>query len=291
MRTFPTWTHPLFYLLLPTLYKNSAYIIKAQKLLVPEIKRRQATPVSKSEQLTLLSWMIECADASESDPKRLAHLMIIVSLASIHTTQMNAVHCLYDLAANPQYLQPLLDEIEEVGKEGWHKSSYTKLRKLDSFLKESQRFNPPSLLSYHRVMKERYRLSDGFVLPKGAHICMAVNHIQNDPEVMPEPEKFDPFRYERKRQEPGETHLHQFATTANNSLNFGYGKYACPGRFFASLEIKNILAHLLQRYEFKLADGQGRPANLSAYEFVFPNPDAELMIRERQISVKDESGL
>ena len=263
----------------------------AKKYLVPEIKQRQAimdahTANPKEPALpsdNLLTWMMESAVGHEKDASHLAHLEIVISLASIHTSQMNAVHVLYDLALHPEYVQPIRDEIVAVGKEdgGWHKTSFAKLRKLDSFLKESQRINPPTLLSYHRLMTQDYRLSDGTLLAKNSHICMPVTAIQNDPGVTSNPEVFDGFRYEKLRQREGEGHLHQFATTEKNMLNFGHGKNSCPGRFFASLEIKTILVRLIMNYDFKFRGNEGRPANMMAHEFVFPNPDGVLMVKAR----------
>lgn len=227
----------------------------------------------------LLSWMIECEDGS--DPSYLAHLEIVVSLASIHTTQMNIVHVLYDLAANPEYINQLREEIQMVAQRGWNKGSFSQLLRLDSFLKESQRFNPPSILSMHRIMQQSHQLSDGTELPKGSHICMPVDAIQNDAEITTDPSSFDGLRYFKMRQAQGERHLHQFATAEKTRLNFGYGKYACPGRFFASLEIKVILVKLIMNYDFKLPPQQGRPQNLMAHEFIFPNPEGKLLFRER----------
>jgi cytochrome P450 len=77
-------------------------------------------------------------------------------MAAIHTTTMANTAAIYDLAAHPEYIQPLRDEIEQVvnedgydvGEEGFKKlkkSSMPKLWKLDSFLKESQRFTPAQL--------------------------------------------------------------------------------------------------------------------------------------------------
>ena len=52
-------------------------------------------------------------------------------------------HALFDLAVNLEYLIPLREEVEEVTKrEGWSKSAVDHMHKLDSFLKESNRFNP-----------------------------------------------------------------------------------------------------------------------------------------------------
>lgn len=230
--------------------------------------------------------MMEIAAPQESDAASLAHLEVVLSLASIHTSQMNAVHVLYDLLAYPEYLELIRDEIREVAREegpwmNWQKATFSKLRRLNSFMRESQRFNPPTLLSMHRVLLQRAQLSDSITLPKGAHISMAVNSIQNDPKTTPEPDRFDGFRYSRLRKREGETHLHQFSTTQNRVLNFGHGPNSCPGGFFASLEIKIILVRLLMDFEFKLKDGARRPANLRAHEFIFPNPDAEVLMRAR----------
>ncbi|ORX92482.1 cytochrome P450 [Clohesyomyces aquaticus] len=292
LRLFPRYLHSLLGWFLPSAWRSTSYVRQAKRLLVPEIKRRQAatakseTPDSNTD--TLLSWMMEIARKEERNPKDLAHLEVVISLASIHTSQMNAVHILYDLAEYPQYLEPLREEIETVIAEDgtwdtWDKNSYYKLKKLDSFMRESQRRNPPTLLSYHRIMQSDFVLEDGTLLKKGTHITMAVNEIQNDKSVTPDPESFDPFRYYRLRQEDGHNHLHQFATTEPNILNFGHGKYACPGRFFAALEIKTILVRLIMDYDWKLPDGQGRPENLMAHEFIFPNQDGILHMKARKL--------
>ena len=51
-------------------------------------------------------------------------------------------YVLYELATRPEYVQPLLDEVEEVIKqEGWEMTTVHKLRKLDSFIKDSLRLS------------------------------------------------------------------------------------------------------------------------------------------------------
>lgn len=291
LRLFPMWTHHLVSWLLPSTYRSHRYIRDAKRLLIPEIqRRRQAAAAGKpSVDNNLLSWMMEIASEAEGDAASLAHLEVVMSLASIHTSQMNAVHVLYDLVARPEYFEPIRAEIKKISKEDgewekWEKSSFTKLRKLDSFMRESQRFNPPTLLSMHRVMLQDHQFTDNTVIPRNAHVSMAVNAIQNDPEVTPEPEIFDGLRYYKLRQHEGESHLHQFSTTEEKILNFGHGANSCPGRFFASLEIKIILVRLIMDYEYRFPDGKGRPDNLKAHEFIFPNPDGELLIRRRSAS-------
>ena len=295
MRLFPTWSHPLLTKLMPSIWKGHKYIQQAQRLLVPEILRRRDLMECEKLELetkdTLLSWMMQCANGPETDPNHLAHLEIVISLAAIHTSQMNAVHVLDALATHSEYIEEIRQEVRDtVHDGGWQKTSYAKLRKLDSCMKESQRFNPPSMLSFHRIMQEDYVLSNGVHLLRGSHICMPVNAMQNDPEITPHPEVFDGLRYYKYRQRKEESHLHQFATTEKDLLNFGHGKHAWSGRFFASLEVKVILVRLIMNYDIQMGPDQDRPVNLKAHEFMFPNPDGELQDaspkrNERRVSV------
>lgn len=57
-------------------------------------------------------------------------------------TKQSFTHALYHLAAEPHYIQPIREEIEAViAEDGWSKVAMTKMHKLDSFFKESQRYN------------------------------------------------------------------------------------------------------------------------------------------------------
>ena len=48
----------------------------------------------------------------------------------------------FHLAAQPEYMKPLRDEIElAVREDGWNKESLSKMHRLDSFMRESQRIN------------------------------------------------------------------------------------------------------------------------------------------------------
>lgn len=67
---------------------------------------------------------------------------------------MATTNIIMDLATRREYIAPLIEEIkqiratdgEEIDDDGYirlKKESINKLRKLDSFMKESQRFSPP----------------------------------------------------------------------------------------------------------------------------------------------------
>lgn len=75
-----------------------------------------------------------------------AHRPTCVDLQRNKTFDANFIqtftHVLYDIAAFPEHVQPLRDEVQSVvQKEGWTRASLNKMYKIDSFLSESQRYH------------------------------------------------------------------------------------------------------------------------------------------------------
>jgi ent-kaurene oxidase len=138
-------------------------------------------------------------------------------------------------------------------------------------------------VTFNRLVQTPIQLSDGTHLPTGTLFCMAAGAIARDPNVVPDPTKFDGLRWYTKRQDPKEANKHQHAMTDSNTMHFGHGRYACPGRFFASNEIKLILAHLVMNYDFNFLDGKGRPETLTLDENMFPDPKAKILIKRRPV--------
>ena len=59
-------------------------------------------------------------------------------------------HALYDLAAYPEYVEPLREEIARaVQRDGWTKTAIDNMDNIDSFLKESMRLNTLSERKCH----------------------------------------------------------------------------------------------------------------------------------------------
>lgn len=64
-------------------------------------------------------------------------------------------------------------------------------------------------------------------------------------------------------------------------MGFGYGKHACPGRFFAAAEIKTALCHMLLKYDLKPREGPA-PRVLSQGMHLYPDPMAAILVRRRK---------
>ncbi|OJJ05782.1 hypothetical protein ASPVEDRAFT_153946 [Aspergillus versicolor CBS 583.65] len=301
LRLFPAIVRPIAARFMSSYWRIYSNLAAAQKLICPIIEERRAAASNPDYKKPndFLQWMIDNARPEEGHPNDLAHRQLLVSLASIHTTSMQTTHFIYDLCTYPEYYEPLRQEIISVLREdgGFKKTTLNKMRKMDSFLKESQRLNPPLVLSFQRVVQKALTLKDGTKFPAGTHIAIASDAIAHDAACLPgggDPETFDPFRYSRLREDPSKPeniNRYQFATTDSSNLHFGHGIYACPGRFFASNEIKLILAHLLLRYEFRFPEGKKRPVNLCYEEAQYPDPTAALEMRVREIPERDVAAM
>ncbi|KAK2594826.1 hypothetical protein QQS21_007454 [Conoideocrella luteorostrata] len=295
LRLFPKITRPIAARCMPWYWRIYQNLWAAQRLLGPVITKRKSSIKNDPDYAKpndFLQWMLDDARPDEEHPNDIAHRQLLVSLAAIHTTSMSVSHFIYDLCAYPQYIEPLRDEIIQTLREdgGFKKTTLHKLRKMDSFLKESQRMNPPLVLSFQRIVKTPLTLKDGAKIPTGTHLAMASDAISHDPAYLPgggDPEVFDPFRYSRLREEEANKNKFQFATTDDTNLHFGHGLYACPGRFFASNEAKLILSHVLIMCDFKFHEGQTRPKNLSYEEACYPDPAVRVLMRRRAIPEKD----
>ncbi|POS72960.1 ent-kaurene oxidase [Diaporthe helianthi] len=291
LRMFPPFLHPLLARLIPSWWRAHANIATAENIIGPEVRARrkaQADDLDYVKPNDLLQWMMDEGKGWEAEPESLALRQLVVNLAALHTTSMATTHAMYDLCAHPEYTKPLRDELVEVLRAdgGWQRNTLSKLRKLDSFIKETQRWSPASLMSFNRYLRKPVTLKDGTHLPAGTHLCFAAEPILMDDDLVPggNASAFDPFRFEREPDESEHRNRFDLTTIDTRQLHFGAGRYGCPGRFFASEVMKLMLAHMLLRYDFEYMPAEkknGRPKNMISDENIFPDPSVKILVRER----------
>jgi cytochrome P450 len=136
-----------------------------------------------------------------------------------------------------------------------------------------------------RLVLSDITLSDGTVLPKGTSIAAPSWGVTRDSTLWTDPDSFDGFRFAKLRDIPGSENKHQFVMTGADSLSFGYGTQACPGRFFASNEIKVILSYILLDYDVKLETPK-RPENKFFALSISPDMTAKVFFKKRKIETK-----
>ncbi|CCL98915.1 uncharacterized protein FIBRA_00922 [Fibroporia radiculosa] len=285
---FPDFLKPLIGPFLPW---SRRAIRRMHPLLRPVIEERLRQREENGDDWSdkpndLLMWIIdEARRVGLNEPIDLWVQGVLVSnFTAIHTSTITFTHALFHLAANPEYIKPLREEVEEVIRQenGWTKVSMNKMWKLDSFLKESSRVNGVSGIAVTRIALTDVTLSDGTLLPMGTVVTAAAASTHLDEENYDKPDIFDPFRFSNMRAEESEKNRHHYVSTSAEYIGFGHGRHACPGRFFAVNELKIMLATIILYYDVKFADGGKRPDNTWMATTILPNQTAKVMFRKRQ---------
>ncbi|KAI6028873.1 cytochrome P450 [Pisolithus orientalis] len=228
-----------------------------------------------------LQW---CMDSKEETSlTSLTRRIIAINFAGIHTTSNTFSEALLNLAENPQYAQALREEVEAVvSNYGWTKEALSKMRKVDSFLKETQRFEGLSVLGLSRKAMSDITLADGTFIPQGTFLAFPAHAMHHDDAVYENPNVFKPFRFADMRNKEFEGSRHQMVAITPDLLSFGLGRHTCPGRFFAATVLKTMLAHIVMSYDVKRGNDESRPNTLHVGRAIVPNPTAKVMFRRRE---------
>ncbi|KAJ3514733.1 hypothetical protein NLJ89_g2200 [Agrocybe chaxingu] len=288
LRMFPHTLRPIVNKFISKVPKR---IEDGLKHLVPLFMERRKEREEKGadypeKPLDLLSWLMDEASDKEATDWYLTSRILTVNFAAIHTSSMTFTHALYYLAAYPKYMQPLREEVEEVVKRhGWSKDALDEMHHLDSFIKESQRLCPLAILLMSRILVKDHVFSDGTMVPKGTTIAVATDTTHLSDERYEDPHTFDGFRYVKLKGchngPAGTERKYDMVSATIDSLGFGLGRHACPGRFFAVSELKMMLAHAVVTYDMKMADEGVRPEDVWVSAACVPNPTAQVLFRKR----------
>lgn len=248
------WLRPFLAPFLPELKTLKSRLATADTFLRPVVasRRAQSDVPGLVHHDDFLGWMM--ADAKKlkiKDDKDIARVQLAISFAAIHTTTMTATNVLYSLAARQEYIEPLRQEIKKALVESndlWTSHTLSRLPKLDSFIRETMRMDPVFFNAFRRKVVHPFSLSDGTLVPAGTMIEIPYYAITRDPSLFPDPDEFKGFRFVVGEKVP---EREQFVAITPSNLLFGYGRHACPGRFFAANELKMIVARILLDYDVR----------------------------------------
>ncbi|GFP81535.1 abscisic acid 8'-hydroxylase 1 [Phtheirospermum japonicum] len=176
---------------------------------------------------------------------QIADNIIGVIFAARDTTASILTWILKYLAENPTVLQAVTEEQEAIIKakeeSGEDKGlSWADTKKMPITVRVIQEtLRVASILSFtFREAVEDVEF-DGYLIPKGWKVLPLFRNIHHSPENFPEPEKFDPSRFE-------------VAPKPNTFIPFGSGTHACPGNELAKLEMLVLLHHLTTKYRWSM---------------------------------------
>ncbi|CAO3571088.1 unnamed protein product [Mortierella alpina] len=204
----------------------------------------------------------------------MGHLLILV-LASVHTTTVAVSSLIYYFGAFPEYIEPLFEEVQEAldqqtaGNEELRQAKLSagevsslaefegtdldpkndraltekvvrKLVKMNSFVRETFRYQVKRLFGAHMARKD-VALSNGMKITRGATAIANITSVHFNEELQGEDTaEFQPFRFVGKSKNANKASV--------DMLQFGMGRHACPGRFLAVHEIVIAGALLVSKY-------------------------------------------
>lgn len=211
--------------------------------LMQEIPKRRGV-----EQSDIFSQLCNAEDdeGNKFSDQEIVDHMIFLWMAAHDTVTSSVTTLVYELGKNKQWQQKIRDEIKELGLNS-DAVPYEKINDLiltEYAFKESLRKNPPVPATPRMAVRDvEFK---GHVIPKDTIIGFSAVATHRDPDVWPEPEKFDPMRFSP---EGGAKTRHRYAW-----VPFGGGAHMCLGLHFAYMQMKVIMAHLLPHYDIELPD-------------------------------------
>ncbi|RMZ74387.1 ent-kaurene oxidase [Pyrenophora seminiperda CCB06] len=257
------WLRPILVPRAPEILRlreREAQVIRILKPIVEERLDLKATDSNWQEPDDMMQWMINRSDGKDTIEK-IAQYQLSLIFAAIHTTTLTATNILYTLVSTPEYIEPIREEVRTTMANNGGTITFQALQqmeKLDSYMKEVTRFYPTGITSFGRRVLKGITLSNGQYIPPGVVIETPSAAIYVDDQHYPSSAAFDGNRAYKLRSsgKAADIARNQFVTTNETNLNFGYGRHACPGRFFATNEIKMMVARLILEYDIKMPGGE-----------------------------------
>ncbi|KAH8390163.1 hypothetical protein KR200_008412 [Drosophila serrata] len=210
--------------------------------------------------------------------EQMAAQSFVFFVAGFETSSSTIGFCLYELALHPEIQQRLREEIETVlsneilSVPQLNYESFQEMPYLEQVVSETLRKYPilPHLL--RRSTKEYSVPDSNLTLESGTKIMIPIHSIHHDPELYPDPEKFDPSRFD-----PEEIKArHPFAY-----LPFGEGPRNCIGERFGKLQVKVGITYLLRDFKFSRTERTQIPIRFSRRTFLIGSEEGVHLKMER----------
>nr|CAD7437665.1 unnamed protein product [Timema bartmani] len=174
-------------------------------------------------------------------------------LAGYETSSSVVSFCLHELAVNPDIQRRLRAEVDSALEENDGKLTYDviqSMKYMDQTIYETLR-KYPSVSNLERLCTKEYVIPHTDVtVEKGTLVIIPAYALHHDPEYFPDPEKFDPERFNQDNKNS----FPQYAY-----LPFGEGPRICIGMRFGLMQVKVGLATLLSKYEFSISEKSSVP--------------------------------
>lgn len=183
----------------PTVSKYVLNLVKS----VMEAREADPSLVRKDFIQTVMELMKDSADDDDAvkfTVEKCAAQSFLMYIAGYETSAATASFCMWELCNNPLWLQRARTEVDALMKKCGGKIQYedvNELKVVNMCIKEAMRKYPSAPMLNRECTKE-YTIPDsnGQVIPKGTPILISSFGLHMDPENFPDPERFNPSRFE-----------------------------------------------------------------------------------------------
>jgi cytochrome P450/predicted unusual protein kinase regulating ubiquinone biosynthesis (AarF/ABC1/UbiB family) len=214
---------------------------RVDQQLFAEITTRRRTDVSGRVDILSLLVTATYEDGRPLEDQALRDELMTMLLAGHETTATALAWAVSHVLASPDVRARLRDELRTAGPAPFDPQHVTRLAYLDAVCRETLRLTPIIPLIGRRLT--RPMTVGGIDLPAGVVAAPCIYLAHRRPERWPEPDRFRPERFLESKPTPYEF------------LPFGGGVRRCLGMAFALVEMKIVLAEVLNRVELRAAPG------------------------------------
>jgi sterol 14-demethylase len=171
-------------------------------------------------------------------------MFISLMFAGHHTSSGTSSWTLIELMRHAAVYAEVTAELDDLYADGQEVSFHAlrQIPKLENVIKETLRLHPP-LIILMRVAQDEFEVQ-GYPIHKGDFVAASPAISNRIAEDFPDPDAFDPDRYEKPREEDV---IHRWTW-----IPFGAGRHRCVGAAFATMQIKAIFSVLLREYDFEM---------------------------------------
>lgn len=230
-----------------------------------------------------------------------AHIMIALLMAGQHSSSSTSSWIMLRLAQNPQIQEELYQEQIKALGPALPPLRYEDLAKLplnQAIIKETLRLHAP-IHSIMRAVKQPMPVpGTKFIVPRSHTLLAAPGVSASDPAYFPNPDLWDPHRWEADsanaptivrdkaaaaaEEEEEEKIDYGYGLVSKGAaspyLPFGAGRHRCIGEQFANVQLQTIVAEVVRLFKLSNVDG-GCGLAATDYASLFSRPLEPALIR------------
>ena len=163
--------------------------------------------------------------------------MVFVT-AGFETTATTMGVMMYYMAKYPEAQEKVFDEVSDIcGDNDITYDTIKDLVYLDAFIDETLRLKPPVIAHFRSCVKDC--TIKGIPFKKGTNVQLGILPAHMDPELFPEPEKFQPERFLKENAD----NIQPYSWRP-----FGAGPRVCIGQRLAVTEMKLFMAKMIREF-------------------------------------------